>query len=150
MGSKNTASVALFISALNLLIFALVNACASCPAPISQHHPTPNRKPVPRFSSTATCPRDTLKLGVCGNVLRRFLNLEVGNPLVKPCCSLLYGLVDLEAAVCLCTAIKANVLGVNLNIPAALSLLLNVFFIRSLLLNVCGNKGSERIPMGLA
>ncbi|MBA0801749.1 hypothetical protein Gohar_012097 [Gossypium harknessii] len=43
-----------------------------------------------------------------------------------PCCSLLDGLVDLEAAVCLCTAIKANILGINLNIPVSLSLLLNV------------------------
>ncbi|CAN0842107.1 14 kDa proline-rich protein DC2.15, partial [Linum grandiflorum] len=41
-------------------------------------------------------------------------------------CSLLEGLVDLEVAVCLCTAIKANILGINLNIPVALSLLLNV------------------------
>ncbi|XP_062180699.1 14 kDa proline-rich protein DC2.15-like [Phragmites australis] len=32
-----------------------------------------------------------------------------------PCCSLLDGLVDLEAAICLCTAIKANNLGINLN-----------------------------------
>nr|GEV27005.1 hypothetical protein [Tanacetum cinerariifolium] len=35
-------------------------------------------------------------------------------------------LVDIEAAVCLCTAIKANVLGINLNVPVSLSLLLNV------------------------
>ncbi|MCP8971411.1 HPS-like domain-containing protein [Ectobacillus sp. SYSU M60031] len=43
----------------------------------------------------------------------------------EPCCSLLDGLVDLDAAVCLCTAIKANVLGINLNIPIDLSLILN-------------------------
>ncbi|CAF2070636.1 unnamed protein product, partial [Brassica napus] len=36
------------------------------------------------------------------------------------------GLVDLEAAVCLCTALKASVLGINLNLPINLSLLLNV------------------------
>ncbi|KAJ1392679.1 Hydrophobic seed protein [Sesbania bispinosa] len=45
---------------------------------------------------------------------------------VTPCCSLLNGLVDLEAAVCLCTALKANILGINLNLPISLSLLLNV------------------------
>ncbi|KAF8075416.1 hypothetical protein N665_1095s0007 [Sinapis alba] len=44
---------------------------------------------------------------------------------VKPCCSLLKGLVDLEAAACLCTALKANVLGIKLNVPVSLSLLLN-------------------------
>ena len=37
----------------------------------------------------------------------------------------LAGLVDLEAAVCLCTAIKANVLGTNINVPVDLSLVLN-------------------------
>ncbi|XWS49088.1 hypothetical protein CRYUN_Cryun13aG0133600 [Craigia yunnanensis] len=37
----------------------------------------------------------------------------------------LSGLVDLEAAVCLCTAIKANVLGINIDIPISLSLLIN-------------------------
>jgi hypothetical protein len=31
----------------------------------------------------------------------------------------------LDAAVCLCTAIKANVLGINLNIPVSLSILLS-------------------------
>uniref|UniRef100_J3N4Q8 Bifunctional inhibitor/plant lipid transfer protein/seed storage helical domain-containing protein n=1 Tax=Oryza brachyantha TaxID=4533 RepID=J3N4Q8_ORYBR len=41
------------------------------------------------------------------------------------CCPLLDGLVDLDAAVCLCTAIKANVLGLNLNVPVDLSLILN-------------------------
>nr|ACG30689.1 hypothetical protein [Zea mays] len=35
------------------------------------------------------------------------------------------GLADLEAAVCLCTALKANVLGINLDVPVKLTLLLN-------------------------
>ncbi|KAF2603547.1 hypothetical protein F2Q70_00025334 [Brassica cretica] len=37
----------------------------------------------------------------------------------------LKGLVDLEAAARLCTALKANVLGIKLNVPVSLSLLLN-------------------------
>ena len=133
MGSKSTASLALFIAVFNLLLFSLVNACDSCPAPSLQHNPSPN--PKPSSNSIATCPRDALKLGVCANVLRSLLNVELGDPPVKPCCSLLFGLVDLEAAVWLCTAIKANVLGINIvNIPVALSLLLNV----------CGDK----VPKG--
>nr|GMD75055.1 14 kDa proline-rich protein DC2.15-like [Ipomoea batatas] len=67
-----------------------------------------------------------LKLGVCANVLNGLLNITIGNPPKKPCCSLIENLVELEAAVCLCTAIKANILGINLNIPLSLSLLLNV------------------------
>lgn len=51
--------------------------------------------------------------------------MVVGRPPVLPCCSLLQGLVDLEAAVCLCLAIRANILGINLNVPLSLSLLLN-------------------------
>ncbi|KAL1559727.1 Lipid transfer protein EARLI 1 [Salvia divinorum] len=49
-------------------------------------------------------------------------------PLPKPHAALslrVWGLADLEAAVCLCTALKANVLGINLNVPVSLSLLVN-------------------------
>ncbi|CAK9181951.1 unnamed protein product [Ilex paraguariensis] len=116
MGSKNTASLALFL-AFNLLFFTFVSACGTCP--------TPNPKPKPK-PNKGTCPRDALKLGVCADLLRGLLNIVVGTPPKKPCCSLLGGLADLEAAVCLCTAIKANVLGINLNVPLSLSLLLNV------------------------
>ncbi|KHN09801.1 14 kDa proline-rich protein DC2.15 [Glycine soja] len=71
------------------------------------------------FSLVSAC-------GVCANVLKGLLNVTLGQPPVTPCCTLLDGLVDLEAAVCLCTALKANVLGINLNLPISLSLLLNV------------------------
>ncbi|KAM0002798.1 putative bifunctional inhibitor/plant lipid transfer protein/seed storage helical [Helianthus debilis subsp. tardiflorus] len=119
MASKTNTPLALFL-ALNLLFFALASGCTTCPSP------TPKPKPKAKPPSAGTCPRDALKLGVCANVLGKLLNLVVGDPPVKPCCSLLEGLVDLEAAVCLCTAIKANVLGINLNVPLSLSLLLNV------------------------
>ncbi|RYR29406.1 hypothetical protein Ahy_B01g053774 isoform I [Arachis hypogaea] len=73
-----------------------------------------------------TCPRDALKLGICANVLSGLLNITLGQPPVTPCCSLLSGLVDLEAAICLCTALRGNILGININLPISLSLLLNV------------------------
>jgi hypothetical protein len=38
---------------------------------------------------------------------------------------MLAGLADLDAAVCLCAAIKANLLGISLNVPVDLVLLLN-------------------------
>nr|GEZ39376.1 hypothetical protein [Tanacetum cinerariifolium] len=115
MASKTNTPLVIFL-ALNLLFFALASGCSTCSSP-----PTP--KPNP---SGATCPKDALKLGICANVLGSLLGVVVGDPPVKPCCSLIEGLVDLEAAVCLCTAIKANVLGINLNVPLSLSLLLNV------------------------
>jgi hypothetical protein len=44
----------------------------------------------------------------------------------QPCCHLLGGLADLDAAVCLCTALRANVLGlVQLSIPVQLSVVVN-------------------------
>ncbi|KAG4118584.1 hypothetical protein ERO13_A12G148725v2 [Gossypium hirsutum] len=119
MASKRSASMALFL-ALNILFFSLVSAtCRSCSSSGSNPIPTPTP------SARGRCPRDALKLGVCAKVLS-LVNVTVGSPPVMPCCSLLNGLVDLEAAACLCTAIRANVLGLNLNVPVSLSLLLNV------------------------
>ncbi|XP_054808312.1 lipid transfer protein EARLI 1-like [Prosopis cineraria] len=130
MASK-TSSFALFL-VLNLLFFSFVTACGSCggypnprPNPNPRPRPNPNPNPSP-FGGSGTCPRDALKLGVCANVLNGLLNVTLGKPPVTPCCSLIQGLADLEAAVCLCTALKANILGINLNIPISLSLLLNV------------------------
>ncbi|KAK9143142.1 hypothetical protein Syun_012542 [Stephania yunnanensis] len=84
----------------------------------------PKCPPAPK-PSKAYCPRDTLKLGVCANLLDDLVHLVVGTPAKQPCCSLIEGLLDLEAAVCLCTVIKADVLGLKLRVPVALSLLLN-------------------------
>ncbi|XP_009783170.1 14 kDa proline-rich protein DC2.15-like [Nicotiana sylvestris] len=111
-------SLALFL-VFNILFFTAVSACYTCPSPKAKPTPTPS-------PSEGKCPTDALKLGVCANVLNGLLNVTLGTPPVKPCCSLLGNLVDLEAAVCLCTALKANILGINLNIPISLSLLLNV------------------------
>ena len=71
-----------------------------------------------------SCSLNTLKLGVCADVLG-LVKVELGKPPKTPCCSLIQGLVDLEAAVCLCTALRANVLGIKLNLPINLSLILN-------------------------
>ncbi|KAJ4719078.1 14 kDa proline-rich protein DC2.15-like [Melia azedarach] len=121
MGSKSSASLALFL-ALNVLFFALVSACGTCPTP----NPKPKPNPTPSPSNKGSCPRDALKLGICADLLGGLLNVNIGTPPKTPCCTLIQGLADLEAAVCLCTAIKANILGINLNIPLSLGLLLNV------------------------
>ncbi|KOM32597.1 hypothetical protein LR48_Vigan01g215300 [Vigna angularis] len=103
MASKACSSLAIFLT-LNLIFFSLVSACGSysCPGP------SPKPKPTPSPSPSGSCPRDALKLGVCANVLNGLVNATLGQPPVTPCCSLLDGLVDLEAAVCLCTALKAD------------------------------------------
>ncbi|CAI0484419.1 unnamed protein product [Linum tenue] len=128
MASQTSSGMALFL-ALNLLFFSMASACGGgCPNP----KPTPTNPPTPPSTPTTPstggsgkCPIDALKLGVCADVLANLLNLKLGSPPVQPCCSLINGLVDVEAAVCLCTAIKANILGINLNVPVSLSLLLN-------------------------
>ncbi|KAG7546577.1 Bifunctional inhibitor/plant lipid transfer protein/seed storage helical domain [Arabidopsis suecica] len=121
MALKN--SLALFLL-FNILFFTLTNATRStnCPPPPGKHN---KHKPSPT-PTTGTCPLDALKLGVCVNALNLLSDVTLGTPPVTPCCSLIKGLVDLEAAVCLCTALKASVLGINLNLPINLSLLLNV------------------------
>lgn len=128
MASKKPASMALFL-ALNFVFLTLTSACGECPTPKPKPPPKPKPAacpPPPTPYTQPTCPRDALKLGVCANLLGSLLDLVIGEPPKTPCCSLIQGLADLEAAVCLCTAIKANVLGINLNIPLSLTLLLNV------------------------
>ncbi|KAL2490071.1 Bifunctional inhibitor/lipid-transfer protein/seed storage 2S albumin superfamily protein [Forsythia ovata] len=114
MESKGS-SIALFIC-VNLLFFSLTSGCFTC------YNPNPNPNPTPE---KGTCPRDALKLGICAKLLNGSIGATIGNPPDHPCCSALGGLLDLEAAVCLCTALKANVLGININIPISLSLLIN-------------------------
>ncbi|XP_010422221.1 PREDICTED: lipid transfer protein EARLI 1 [Camelina sativa] len=137
MASKNSASLALFF-AINIIFFTLTAAtdCGCNPNPKvptpsvpSPSVPSPNPRPVTPPNtpgSSGKCPIDALRLGVCANVLSSLLNVQLGQPSSQSCCSLIQGLVDLDAAICLCTALRANVLGINLNVPISLSVLLNV------------------------
>ncbi|CAN8308407.1 unnamed protein product [Cochlearia groenlandica] len=133
MASKNSTSLAFFFT-FNVLFFTLT-ASTDFPSPNppmyvpSPSVPSPNPKPVPppsTPSSSRNCPIDVLKLGACGDILSGLLNLQLGQPSSQQCCSVVEGLVDLEAAVCLCTALRANiVLGINLDVSVSLSVLLN-------------------------
>ncbi|WOL00225.1 14 kDa proline-rich protein DC2.15-like [Canna indica] len=144
MASKTSAILSLLL--LLDLFFTLTSACGYCPgltppkptptptptpkptpkAPAPKPSPTPSApKPSPTPSAGGKCPVDTLKLASCSDVLNGLINIEFGKPPKKPCCGLIEGLDDGEAALCLCTALKANVLGNNLNIPVDLSLLIN-------------------------
>ncbi|KAF4384698.1 hypothetical protein F8388_004005 [Cannabis sativa] len=123
----STVATTAFLLSLNLLFFTLVSS-TYCPPPKpkpSPLKPSPPMPTPPSPGSKSSCPKDTLKLGVCADLLNGLVNIVVGTPSATPCCSLLQGLADLDAAVCLCTAIKAQVLGINLNVPVSLSLLLN-------------------------
>ncbi|KAL5179689.1 putative lipid-binding protein [Glycine soja] len=87
--------------------------------------PCPPKSTIPPSSSPQKCPKDTLKFGVCGSWLG-LVKEVIGTKPSEECCILLKGLADLEAALCLCTAIKANVLGaVKVKVHVAVSLLVN-------------------------
>ncbi|GLT43650.1 hypothetical protein SLA2020_420620 [Shorea laevis] len=117
MASRKISAVVIIFSLLCYSTFT--SACSYCkplPSP-----PPPAASPPPPVEY---CPKDTLKLGVCADLLG-LVNVVVGSPPSSKCCALLSGLVDLEAALCLCTAIKASVLGINLNVPVTLNLILS-------------------------
>ncbi|KAL6208388.1 hypothetical protein ACLB2K_019338 [Fragaria x ananassa] len=120
MASSNKLSAALLIISVLLYSSTFSIACGTC-----KPHPKPT-PPTPAATPPAAekCPKDTLKLGVCADLLG-LVNLQIGSPPTTPCCSLLKGLTDLEAALCLCTALKASVLGINLDVPISLSVLVS-------------------------
>ncbi|TXG61877.1 hypothetical protein EZV62_013240 [Acer yangbiense] len=79
--------------------------------------------PPPNSPSQETCPIDTLKLGACVDLLGGLVHIGLGDPAVNECCPVLQGLVELEAAVCLCTTLKLKLLNLNIFVPIALQLL---------------------------
>lgn len=88
-----------------------------CPPPPPQQVPSP--KPQ-------TCPINALRLGACVDVLGGLIHIGLGKSGAKEkCCPLLGGLVGLDAAVCLCTTIRAKLLNIDLVIPLALELLID-------------------------
>ncbi|MBA0751238.1 hypothetical protein Gogos_000177 [Gossypium gossypioides] len=100
MASKALATIALLLS-INLLFLSMANA-----------HNQPQ------------CRNDALLLNVCANILN-VVDVGIGKP-PKPCCDLINGLVGLELDACLCTVVKADVLGlVNVKPPHQFNLLLN-------------------------
>uniref|UniRef100_A0ACD5TMZ0 Uncharacterized protein n=1 Tax=Avena sativa TaxID=4498 RepID=A0ACD5TMZ0_AVESA len=130
--TRKTGSIVLALSALALTVSLLLFAAsteAACPSKRTPSPPT-----ATSGSGGGKCPVDALKLGVCADVLG--LGGELANLLAgslstasktkKPCCELIAGLDGLDAAVCLCTAIKANVFGVvDLALPLQLGLLID-------------------------
>ncbi|XP_027337432.1 36.4 kDa proline-rich protein-like [Abrus precatorius] len=90
------------------------------PPPTSPYPPPHGGGPPPQ----RTCPIDALKLGLCLDVLGGLVHVGIGNPLENVCCPVIQGLLDLEAAICLCTVIRAKLLNLNVFIPLALQVLI--------------------------
>ncbi|KAL0550378.1 hypothetical protein IC582_014887 [Cucumis melo] len=120
--SNKTSPLALFFF-LNLLFFSLVTSHQ----PVQPPNPVQPPSPTPPTNNGATCPRNTLNIAACANVLNlvSLLNNQP-NQSYPPCCSLIQGLADLEARVCLCTALRLKVGSlVSLIVPINLNLIVN-------------------------
>ncbi|XP_010519364.1 PREDICTED: lipid transfer protein EARLI 1-like [Tarenaya hassleriana] len=102
------ASKVALVILVNVVFFTTLVSSTSVPCP----------PPTPHHSDT--CPTDALGLNA--------LNLVKATQ--SSCCALIKDLVDL-----LCTALRANVLCINLNVPISLN---NISL--SLVLNHCGKK----------
>ncbi|XP_058106296.1 36.4 kDa proline-rich protein-like [Magnolia sinica] len=101
------------------------------PPPVYQKPPSGDLTPPssgipitnPPSSSSATCSIDHLKLGLCVDVLGGLIHTGLGDPVVNTCCPVLKGLLEIEAAVCLCTTIRLKLLNLNIIIPLTLTAL---------------------------
>ncbi|PKA56038.1 14 kDa proline-rich protein DC2.15 [Apostasia shenzhenica] len=113
---------------LHFLFLSVASACYTYPKP-SPPPPACPPPPKPKTPSpTPTggkCPVDALKLGVCADLLKGLLDVALGRPPKEPCCGLIQNLVELDAALCLCTVLRGNIIGITLNLPVDVSLLLN-------------------------
>ncbi|XVF82458.1 hypothetical protein PTKIN_Ptkin16aG0049900 [Pterospermum kingtungense] len=133
MASKVRASTAtsLFLS-FNFLFFALVSCNYDDYSPKENQIVNVNDLPKRSYPLSQEQGRscNPLNLRVCAGLLGLVeVDVEVGDKQTEKCCGLIKELVDVEAAVCLCTAINANVFGI-IDVDASINL--------SLLLNSCG------------
>ncbi|XP_039141527.1 lipid transfer protein EARLI 1-like [Dioscorea cayenensis subsp. rotundata] len=73
--------------------------------PSGNGHGGPSPPASPPSGNGGQCPVKLASLKVCAGVLNGLVSVN------GPCCPLINGLASLDAEVCLCAAIKANVLG---------------------------------------
>ncbi|KAI8546547.1 hypothetical protein RHMOL_Rhmol07G0126800 [Rhododendron molle] len=83
----------------------------------------PGVSPPPPPATQPKCPINTLKLGLCVDVLGGLVHIGIGDPIENVCCPVLKGLLELEAAICLCTTIRLKLLNLNIFLPLALQVL---------------------------
>ncbi|RYR12159.1 hypothetical protein Ahy_B04g069700 [Arachis hypogaea] len=109
---------------LNLLFSATMASLFPLQPPPPEA-PPPNTPPpnAPPPNTPPSCPLNTLQLGACAGVLNMFIGPR---PIPAQCCTLLDGLVDLDAALCFCDVIRVDYLPIiHVDVPVALSLLLD-------------------------
>ncbi|XP_073155154.1 uncharacterized protein [Henckelia pumila] len=93
------------------------------PLPPVTTTPKKGKPCAPPAHKKASCPVNTLKLGACASVLGGAASIVLGDPAVNKCCPIISGLLDAEAAACLCTTLKIKALDLKIYVPVALQLL---------------------------
>ncbi|KAF3782376.1 pEARLI1-like lipid transfer protein 2 [Nymphaea thermarum] len=107
-----------------LVALFLIQSAAACSSCDTNNAPKDLVMTHQIISSSGQCSVDPLKLGACIDLLHGLLHLVVSHHSSgSHCCPLVKGLADLEAAACLCNAVKADVLGINVGLDAKLNLL---------------------------
>lgn len=116
-----------------LLILLLTSATLPHTALSRHHSPAVNLPPstgggtglLPWTNpSPSKCSFKLLDLGLCLDVLGGLVHVGFGDAVENHCCPVLEGLLELEAAVCLCTAIKLRLLNLDIYIPLSLQVLI--------------------------
>ncbi|CAN0908539.1 36.4 kDa proline-rich protein [Linum grandiflorum] len=101
----------------------IVNPPPVNPPPVT-YPPPVVMPPVTNPPPPVPCPPPGLKLGACVDVLGGLVHVGIGNPVENVCCPVIKGLLEIEAAVCLCTSIRLKLLNINIFIPLALQALI--------------------------
>ncbi|XP_058742362.1 lipid transfer protein EARLI 1-like [Vicia villosa] len=103
MSSKSVASITID---LIIVVFALCIFFFTTPS-FAQAPTVSPPSPPPK------CP----PLQACVALLPFLGKIGVGIQQAQPCCSIIGGLVEADAVACVCEVVKANVVGININIP---------------------------------
>ncbi|KAK3405096.1 hypothetical protein EUGRSUZ_K01352, partial [Eucalyptus grandis] len=80
---------------------------------------------VPTLLLAQTSPYRHAEARGVRDVLGGLVHIGIGSSAKDTCCPVLQGLLDLDAAVCLCTTIKAKLLNISIVIPIALQVLID-------------------------
>ncbi|XP_020102435.1 36.4 kDa proline-rich protein-like [Ananas comosus] len=144
MGRYAVATVLLILLVLQAPLFSLF-PCPDCrriafekptptpspppsrPSPPSPHpspkpHP-PSPSPAPAPSPPKKCPINALKLGMCVDILDGLVHVGIGKKAKEACCPVIKWLMGMDAAVCLCMAIRLKLMDVDLLLPITLQML---------------------------
>ncbi|GLJ25613.1 hypothetical protein SUGI_0490660 [Cryptomeria japonica] len=113
--------------AATVVFIIMVEVATSMPVTMANgwytYAPSPSIGRTPPSNTTAPkCPLDALKLGACVDLLNGLAHVVVGDPVANKCCPVIQGVLELEAALCLCTTIRVKLLNLSVVLPIALSL----------------------------